>query len=486
MTCARSQNKGEVMQAWAPPYPLKVTESFISRDMLARAADLQNISMTVVDNEQPPFVSEINGGEETVKIVFAAMHANNSEFSESKEELHPPWWWGNFNRNKRRYLAVSKRLNEPFVDSVPSTVFRLADFIDNVSNDSFYYNDTEFKSAILFFPGGHMSVHNLAFSRDHSLFQGCRTIKWYKNQTLQTSVPHFELFRQFPPYESVLVAMDRKNAPSFCGGSGMVFADHSEMGQRIWGNAGPPTTVGTVTNDDLNDGNTVVKLRAQDRFNLEKIYDSDFGIQPSRITDIIKDADAEYHRGVEQYDNVAFLILSIAAILSSTAVASVSPGRELDRILIVLVEASVVYSFLAIVTRAMMVLLRREAYSLDITMINDMNLTFGNAENIIIAHLNFSMAIVGMRTTFPTKLVVTELVSVVAAVIVTWTIVVAFASIKFLKKPKDVESGDADSAEVEGMEKVVVGMDDLSESGGDLEKISVARKIRNKISSVRR
>lgn len=277
--------------------------------------------------------------------------------------------------------------------------------------------------------------------------------------------------------------MGAKNAPSYCKGSGLVFAERKELSQISWMfSRSSPTTAGNVTHDDLNEGNSILLLKPRERVTLERIHDYDIGLPPSRVSDIIKGADSEYHRGVEQYDNVAFLILSVAAILSSTAVASVSPGREIDRIMIVLVEASVVYSFLAIVTHAMIVLLRREAYSLDITLDNRLNLTFGDGENIILARLNYSMTTVGIRTTFPIKLVITEIVSVLSALIVTWTIVVAFVSIKCKKNPNVLSFPDADS---EGVEKVVVGLDDLSESGGGREKISLTRRIRNMVSPSR-
>lgn len=195
MTYAQSEGIGESRPAWGRPILYKDTKSFISKQMLARAAILQNRSVTIVNQDRPAHLTEVTSEEDQIKTVFSALHARNPAFSQFQGKLHAPLS-GEFITNKRRTLSVTKRVNEPFVDSVPSAVFRVTDFVDKASNGSFNYTETNFTSSVMAFPGGHISVHKLAFSRDHSLLQGCRTIWWYKNsdknQTIQSPITHFE------------------------------------------------------------------------------------------------------------------------------------------------------------------------------------------------------------------------------------------------------------------------------------------------------
>lgn len=125
---------------------------------------------------------------------------------------------------------------------------------------------------------------------------------------------------------------------------------------------------------------------------------------------------------------MAFLILSVVAILSSTAAASISSASGYEKMAVVIVEAIVVYSFLAIFTHACIALLRENAFLLDVTIQRLGNYTYNG--NLVQVHSETVFTAVGRRIQFPLLLVITEVFAVISAAFVTDTIYRAFEKIR--------------------------------------------------------
>lgn len=226
-------------------------------------------------------------------------------------------------------------------------------------------NNTDIVGDRLSWIGGYAMVFDLRSSRVFGIAQKCRAILFLDADGKPFLAQAVSFIRTAHPFQSVLLGMNFENSPGLCGGSGLVFNEHRNLSQWAWishredSASMPAESLGNVRTSELSEGNSPIALTDGERDKLERLEVGSLGFWlSSNLNSGLGDIETEFMRGFDQYNNMSFLILLVAAILSSTAATSVSSGLGTERMSVILVEAIVVYSFLAIVTHACIVLLR--------------------------------------------------------------------------------------------------------------------------------
>ena len=260
----------------------------------------------------------------------------------------------------------------------------------------------------------------------HAIGMSCNVMLFYDQQGKLRTVPRYSFVRSYPPYQSKIIRMLPTHSTTLCEGDGAIFAEHERASQRLWlSSAGTKaktaTSAGDIITENLNDGNAVLNPAQEVIEALEKLEDVVDAAPANSLSRALDEAEKEFNRGLEAYNNVAFLILSVAAVLSSTAVASISIGSDCDRVAIVMVEAAVIYSFLAIVTHACVVFLRDDTFLIDARDVGVGNFT--SSAGIVEVYSETIFLAVGGRTRAPKFLIVTEVFAAIAAVVVSLSVI---------------------------------------------------------------
>lgn len=322
-----------------------------------------------------------------------------------------------------KLAAYSQRalINGAFVSRVPRNTTLARDVVKQVSNGTASIGDS------FAWIGGEASMFTVGRSRVSVVVQSCSSLLMFDKDRKFINAFSFQFVRSAPPFKSVLLSMGPPNSAISCGGNGIIFKDHGQFSQRVWriasgNNENGRDTVGHIRATDLNDGNNLISISDEQLDMLRRHQDETAGVASThrgQLTNGFISVQHEYERGLEQYNNMAFLILSLAAILSSTAIASMAPGKDSDRISIVVVESCVVYSFLAIVAHACVVFTRAETFLVDSKTVIRGNYTYNEA--ILGSRFELHLSAIGERMELPRYLLITTVCSFFAALIVTVT-----------------------------------------------------------------
>lgn len=334
-----------------------------------------------------------------------------------------------YNGYRRESVMSSKysyKLNHPFISRVPQDASRVPEIIRDITNNTA-------KSGDLYqWLGGLATIFDTDTSRVFLISQKCRgiTIKDRTGRILHN--PHFHFIRAPSPFQCYLHSMDGKNIPPICGGSGELLLGHADHSQplRLLATRSAKKTQEFFEDEvsNGNDGVSLVSLTEEQMDEYVRLDDESSSHHRSRLQDIQE----EFMHGVEEYDNMSFLTLSIAAILSSAAVAGVSLGPGRERIAVVTIEAFVVYSFLIIVSHAYLVFMRKPTHLVDVIYESRGNFTYNGM--VIEAYSDTVVTAVGERIFTPKLLRTTEIFAIVAAVAVTWVLVLNFREVKRMRK----------------------------------------------------
>lgn len=345
--------------------------------------------------------------------------------------------------NNQASIIASSSINEPFVSRVSPEAASIRRFVRDVSNDTARPGDA-FQWA-----DGSASVHHIRSSRVHVVQLCCHVIILYDTLHRARSNPRFTYIRALPPFKSVLVRMLPSDGPLHCAGSGRIFSEHGAGSQRLWisgsSTRGKASGIGEVTDDQLSEGNRIVDLSDELREKMDRIYDGDVIGPSGAVLNILTEVEEEFTRGLDEYNNVAFLILSVAAILSSAAIATVSPVREWEGLAVVLVEAIVVYSFLGIVSHATVVFNRADTFAVDIRHRSHGNFTYNG--RIVQVFRESVIMTVGEPLKKAVMLLITEGFAVAAAVMVSVTLAASVRQVRLSKKRRDASADGMDEKE---------------------------------------
>lgn len=326
-------------------------------------------------------------------------------------------------------LKYTYRMNHPFISKVPAAASRLPEIIREITNNTAKPGD------LYEWVGGIATVFDMGTSRVFLLFQKCRGITIKDNAGNVLHSPHFHFIRAPPPYQCFLHSMEGKNRPAMCGGSGALLRGHSDLSQpiRLVATETEGREIQEFFGDEVSTGNegvSLVNLTSQQLSEYVRLEDEST-VHYRDTLDIIED---EFKHGIEDYDNMAFFTLSVAAILSSAAVAGVSLGPGRERIAVVTIEASVVYSFLLIVSHAYMALMRKQTHVVDMDVASEGYFTYNGM--IIETYTDIVITAVGERLYMPILLLTTEVFAILAAITVTCILVLNFRELKRLRKGK--------------------------------------------------
>lgn len=444
--CSATAVWGQALSA-QPEHPQ--TKKFISLKLLDKVNQLAGDSVNRIIQCAPPTTLSLSSLHEQADIAYRAFKKDNR----TSNVLTPQAYNGRY-VNSFVSVLVASQVNDAFVSSVNNNASRIRDVVNDIANNTATPGDTHT------WVGGQVDVFLIGNARVHTATTSCSLLIIFNKALEVVAVPRWMYLRGADPFSSNLLIMGPEHAPTSCTGSGVVFIDHGQTNQRLWlsattGSNGKRATSPGVVNDTLlNRGNSAIPLPEETLKRMDRLKDGDLGAPPGGdLTRAFASVEAEFARGLEQYNNVGFVILSVAAMLSSTAIASVSLGADWERIAVVAVEATVVYSFLAIVTHACVVFLRAESFLVDIRSTGVGNFT---TEDGLIVHMFHQKVTtgVGSRTTTPVLLVVTEVFAAISAAIVTLTVIASFRHLgKRWREQKDIDAEECKRLEEEVYEE---------------------------------
>lgn len=336
--------------------------------------------------------------------------------------------------NKVAQFTTRAQITDAFVSKVQQNATLARSIVRRLSNFSASVGDA------FVWVGGEASVFLLGRSKVFTVVQSCSSLRVFDESGEPRDNFHFLFVRSHPPFRSHVLTMRGKHAPVACGGSGLVFDDHTENSQRLWrvasnSNMRPLESVGVINPGDLNSGNGILALSDEQLQALRRQQDETAGVMSvpgGALSTGLGAVQREYERGLEQYNNMGFLILSVSAILSSTAVASLASGALRERLIIVMVESAVVYSFLAILSHSCLVFTRRNTFVVDSSTVVRGNYTYHGAVVESMMRINFTA--VGQREGLPNLLLVTWGCVLLASFIVTVTGANLFRQIRAKRK----------------------------------------------------
>lgn len=377
-------------------------------EQLQKLAKLSNESRN--RNDLPPvpfikrnFVSWNPVFRDNVDVVFRGVKHLNSSWNVLIPQKLQGYRKESLISTKYTYL-----LNEPFISEVPAYASEIPSVIREITND------TAKPDVIFEWVGGIATSYDTETSKVYFLLQKCNWLTM-RDQSGNNRTVHYYFTRATPPQQSFLHIMEGINKPVFCGGSGRTLQGNTNHSQPLR----KKTLHGKFKDEDpkwfssvmeaVNDGVSVLSLTPDQMDELEKLDDENASYHEKKLREI----DGEYQHAIEEYDNISFLVLSVAAILSSASVACISLRPRGDRVVVVIVEACVVYSFLIIVSHTFKVFMREQTYIVDVILRSEGNFTYDGlvvrtcSEKVITA--------VGERKSVPFFLVLTEFFAIVAS-----------------------------------------------------------------------
>lgn len=372
------------------------------------------------------------------ETIFKAM----LNLDDTEDRLVPQAINDTYQNNRERFF-IQDSITNPFLEKVPSNALILKNIVNEVSNGTAQRGD------IFEWVGGKAIVFESSNSLVYAIANTCYK---YKVRSANGSIVLDDMVafvRQRPPAQSLLFRITPSSGPVLCGGSGLVFREHGDLSQRVWFNhltSDRREIVGPISPADLGQS-SLVSLSDEQLKELNRLDDGDAGVSGfGNILTRFDDTGEEYELTLKSYNNVGFLILSVAAVLASTAVALLTPSdAKWDEGVVIAVEGVVVYCFLAILSHICVVYLRQETFLIDSQDVIYSRYTYNDL--ILEAESRILFTAVGERTQFPVQLILAEIFVVIAAVVVTTTIIRLAVNVrnKKIREHGERRTGEEDS-----------------------------------------
>ena len=372
-------------------------------------------------------------------------------------------------RNLKTIRKIS--INQPFVESIPSSASSIRKFVDSVANGTLQPDD-RYK-----WDGGYISDFNLTRSRVKRIHAECNELQitYYDKETfepLRTENITWVIHRPDTDWYSYYVYIyPAERGSPLCGdvdtggGDGLFLKEHGALSQRlrrIVSNHLPLTPQGKIFPEDLNSGNVAPKLHYVNStlrttgyisiyyFDIQSAVSNYYGDQrKGQLRTLWLQAEDAFEQQLAAYNNVGFLLLSITALVSSTIIAIVT-SRKASRgeYAVVVVEGLVVVLFLYVLSHALVVYSRENDFVVDYGIEQNTVGYYEDDEDYDIevrGYFQVREAIVGKRLNVPGLLVAAEVCAIIACLVVFGNIIrLLWNSNKVKAVPILVAQGDTE------------------------------------------
>lgn len=265
----------------------------------------------------------------------------------------------------------SAHVTQPFTQAVPKSSQSLRAFVAEATNGTSRPGD------FFYWMSGKIQDFNLTQnSRLVTLSMTCKTIAIidFKTDEMLDSFSWYTFTRGAYIYPLFMIPVEHVSA--LCGGDDLFFTEHGENSQRFWlsdTDYGKPQWVGNFTGEDTNAGGESYEVKSEDGetspyfHELQKTSNGYYGTQGLGVVrSIWLEAEAEFENSLSSYNNFAFLLLSLTALVSSTIIAVVTSRKAgKGELAVVLVEGIVVMLFFGVLTHALVAFSRPEDYVVD-------------------------------------------------------------------------------------------------------------------------
>ena len=347
----------------------------------------------------------------------------------------------NGRRINRQLTTIRKfSVNQPFVDSVPSTASSIRIFVDSVTNGTSRPGDH------YYWVGGDVSDFNLRRSRVRRLSAYCNALeivhydretkKAFRTENITWSI-HPSLSRQYFVY-----IYPREHGSPLCYvpgryGDSLFLKEHGDLSQRLMRATSDhlaTTWIGKIDQGDLNlgnPGNVLPKIHIVNSTVIQNnVYFNDvvnafskyYGTQKwCERRSLWLQAEEAFEQSLVAYNNFG-LLLSITALASSTIISIVIVRKASNGELAVLVmEGFVVLLFLIVLSHALAVYSRADDYVYDYEVRQTtLSQYFNDSNNSVIRVRGFFQrreGIVGKRHGAPVMLIVAEVCVIISSLV---------------------------------------------------------------------
>ena len=351
-------------------------------------------------------------------------------------------------RVDRKIKTIRKiTVNQPFVESIPSSASSIRKFVDDITNGTSQPKDR------YMWDGGYISDFNLTKSRVKRIHAECNELQitYYDKETfepLRTENITWVIHRPDTDWYSYYVYIyPAEHGSPLCGdmdkggGDGLFLKEHGALSQRltrITSDHLPLTQQGRIFPEDLNSGNPgniAPKLHYVNStlattgyisiyyFDIQSAVSNYYGDQrKGQFRTLWLQAEDAFEQQLAAYNNVGFLLLSITALVSSTIIAIVT-SRKASRgeYAVVVVEGLVVVLFLYVLSHALVVYSRENDFVVDYGIEQNTVGYYEDDEDYDVevrGYFQVREAIAGKRHNVPGLLVAAEVCAIIASLIV--------------------------------------------------------------------
>ena len=334
-------------------------------------------------------------------------------------------------------------VNEPFVESIPSSASSIREFVNSVTNNTSRPGDS------YYWAGGYISDFNLTRSRVQTIQAECNELvivyrEKEKNEDGEHKVIKKEnitwIIRVSDTYNYYVYIYPAEHGSPLCadGGDSLFLKEHGDLSQRLMRSTSDHlavTTQGTIFPEQLNSGNLgnlAPKLHFVNStstgnspyfFDIQKALSNYYGTQKlgERRT-LWLQAEEAFEQSLAAYDNFGFLLLSITALVSSTIIAIVTVKKaSKGEFAVVIVEGLVVLLFFIVLTHALVVYSRAQDFVVDYE-VRQSTISFYeddvDYDIMVLGYFQFREALIGKRHKVPGMLVSAEVCAIIAFIIV--------------------------------------------------------------------
>ena len=264
-------------------------------------------------------------------------------------------------------------INQPFVNSLPSTVSSVQRFVNLVTNGTSKPGD------VYFWSSGNIYDFNLTASRVRKIIAFCHEMSVDFSGHRTENITWFFYTSLLEESYRVFVFPSEHGSPLCYKGDSLIGRGHGAYSQpllRVRSTHSEQSYLGPVSEQDLNPGNIrprIFSFTANNRSSpflrkLLKSYSGNYGLLAMEGTaqSMLVGAESAFEQELAMYNNVSFLILSLTGLVSSTIlVVLTAKGASYREIILVIVEALVVVVFLFVVTYSLVVFTRADDYVVD-------------------------------------------------------------------------------------------------------------------------
>lgn len=342
---------------------------------------------------------------------------------------HAPRSVGGRYENTFGEFSFLTSVNNPFISAVNDAPFETVNLVDAVragaglGNQKGGFQLDFVDGSVAMRPAGRLNVYEIMLT--------CESVTYMHSDGGARSVLNSTAFRYLRSIADenaprAPLVMRGRHRPVLCaGGTGEVFRGATQPMRRELSTRedgvryGRDYSFGTVKQERLNDGVSLLNMSADQIKAFETLYDASIASEYARkAREVVNDAEANFIEAKDMFDNVAFFALSTIALISSVAAVVVSSRPTFNQAAAIGMETVVVYVFLAFVAHVYAVLTRRVSFS--VLMFSDDASHYSVNDTLDVDVSAFSVSsVVGVRNSLPSMVLASLIVSMLATLTVT-------------------------------------------------------------------